>query len=58
MGFSDTIRDTIAMLRRRVIEIDGLIESIERERTSTHEVREKDSPKLRQACGRRARSGT
>jgi hypothetical protein len=58
MPFQETIRDTIATMRRRVLEIDGLIERIQRERTSLHEVRKKDSPPSRQHCGKRRRSGT
>jgi hypothetical protein len=41
MAFPETIRETIALMRRRVLEIDGLIERMERERTSVHEVRKK-----------------
>jgi hypothetical protein len=56
MGFSDTIRDTIAMMRRRVMEIDGLIERMERERASLHEVRKTDSQQSRKSCRRTTRS--
>jgi len=56
MGSLETIRDTIAMMRRRVLEIDGLIERIERERTSLHEIRKKYSPPSRQPCEKRTRS--
>jgi hypothetical protein len=58
MVFPDMIRDTITMMRRRLLEIDGLIERIERERTSLHQIRKKDSVPLRQPYGRRRRSGT
>jgi hypothetical protein len=58
MGSPDTIRDTIAMMRRRVLEIDGLIERIERERTSVHQVRKKDSRQSRQPHAKRRRPGT
>jgi hypothetical protein len=57
MGSPDTIRDTIAKMRRRVLEIDGLIERIERERTSVHEVRKKDAPRSRERHAKRRRSG-
>jgi hypothetical protein len=59
MVLPDTIRDAIAMMRRRVLEIDGLIERMERERTSLHEVRKKDSPQsLRlRSCRKKRRSG-
>ena len=56
MGFSDTIRDTIAMMRRRVMEIDGLIERMERERASFHEVRKRDSQQSRKSCRKTTRS--
>jgi hypothetical protein len=58
MPFQDTIRDTIATMRRRVLEIDGMIERIQRERTSVHEVRKKDSPQSRQHYGKRRHSGS
>jgi hypothetical protein len=58
MAIPETIRDTIATMRRRVLEIDGLIERIERERTSVHEARKKDSPPSRQHYGKNRRSGT
>jgi hypothetical protein len=56
MVLPETIRDTIAMMRRRLLEIDGLIERIERERNSLHRVRKKDEPRSRQSCATRRRS--
>jgi hypothetical protein len=38
MTSTETIRDAILRLRQRVVEIDGLIERMERERTSMHAV--------------------
>jgi len=58
MAFPETIRDTIALMRRRVLEIDGLIERIERERTSVHQVRKKDSPRSPQSFRKLRRSGS
>jgi hypothetical protein len=55
MVFPDTLRATIAMMRRRVLEIDDLIERIERERTSLHEVRKKDSPRSPRFCTKTGR---
>jgi hypothetical protein len=57
MVFPETIRDTIAMMRRRVIEIDSLIERIERERTVLHQVGKKDAPRSLQTYAKRGRSG-
>jgi hypothetical protein len=58
MAFPETIRDTIVLMRRRVLEIDGLIERIERERTILHQVRKKDSTRSRQPYAKRRRTGT
>jgi hypothetical protein len=58
MVLPEAIRDTIAMMRRRVLEIDSLIERIERERTFLHEIRKKDSLPLRQPYAKRRRSGS
>jgi|HubBroStandDraft_1064217.scaffolds.fasta_scaffold550095_2 hypothetical protein len=58
MAFPETIRDTIVLMRRRVLEIDGLIERIERQRTSVLELRKKDSPQSRQPFGKIRRTGT
>jgi hypothetical protein len=55
MIFHHTLRATIAMMRRRVLEIDGLIERMERERTSLHEVRKKDSPRSPRFCAKTGR---
>jgi hypothetical protein len=57
MGSSERIRVTIAMMRRRVLEIDGLIERIERERTKPHAIRTKASPESRQSFRKMRRSG-
>jgi hypothetical protein len=58
MAFPETIRDTLAMMRRRVLEIHGLIERIERERPAVHEIRKKEAPQLRQSFRKIRRTGT
>ena len=58
MTSTETIHETIARMRRRVSEIDCLIESIERYRNARHEVMEKDSPLRRPACRKTMRSET
>jgi hypothetical protein len=58
MGSAETIRDTIALMRRRVLEIDGLIEHLQRERAVLHQAGKKDAPPLRQPYAKRRRTGT
>jgi hypothetical protein len=57
MTAPQTILDTIAMLRRRMLEIDRIIERLERERTSPHPVNRHSRHVSRKAVSHTRKAG-